>query len=124
MSLKRFSGIDRLPDFEKDLKKLQRKFRTLPEDLDVFLRTALVAFHFLKARNQEIYPIPGLRIGTPTIYKAKKFACKSLKGSHSRSGIRVIYAYHEQQNRIELIEIYYKGDKSRENRRRICKLYK
>jgi hypothetical protein len=46
-----------------------------------------------------------------------------LKGSGSQSGIRVIYAYFEEEDCIELIEIYYKGDKENEGRERIKKAY-
>jgi len=45
-----------------------------------------------------------------------------MKGVHS--GIRVIYAYHEAEDKIELIEIYFKGDKENEERERILKNYK
>jgi hypothetical protein len=40
-----------------------------------------------------------------------------------QSGMRVIYAYFEEENRIELIEIYYKGDKENEDKKRIKKYY-
>jgi hypothetical protein len=40
-----------------------------------------------------------------------------------QSGIRVIYAYFEEKDKIELIEIYYKGDKENEDRERILKYY-
>jgi len=39
------------------------------------------------------------------------------------SGIRVIYAYFEDDDRIELVEIYFKGDKENEDRKRILKYY-
>jgi len=35
------------------------------------------------------------------------FSCKSLKGKGVRSGIRIIYAYYEEEDIIEFIEIYY-----------------
>jgi len=38
-----------------------------------------------------------------------------------QSGIRIIYAYHEEEDMIEFIEIYYKGDKASEDRARIVK---
>jgi hypothetical protein len=37
---------------------------------------------------------------------SKKLACRSLKGKGVASGIRVIYAYFEQEDVIELVEIY------------------
>jgi len=36
----------------------------------------------------------------------------------------VIYAYFEEADRIELIEIYYKGDKENEDRERIFKRFR
>ena len=48
---------------------------------------------------------------------------KALKGKGARSGIRVIYAYHEDHDKVEFIELYYKGDKEIESRERIGKYY-
>jgi hypothetical protein len=53
----------------------------------------------------------------------KKFACKSLKGKGVQSGIRIIYSYFEKDDRIEFVEIYYKGDKENDDRERIKRLY-
>ncbi len=78
--------------------------------------------HFID--NRGIFPISNLGIEYPKIYKAKKFACKSLKGKGAASGMRIIYAYYEKENKIELIEIYYKGEKDKENRERILNHYK
>ena len=121
--MKIFSEIVSLPEFEKDFKKLLKKFRTLEEDFEIFIRTELNLFHKLGKDNKGIFPIFGLKIESPKIYKAKKFACRSLKGKGVQSGIRVIYAYFEEEDKIELIEIYYKGDKENEDRERILKHY-
>ena len=48
------------------------------------------------------------------IIKARLF-CRYLKGS----SVRVIYSYAEEAQRIEFIEIYHKGDKENEDRKRI-----
>jgi len=117
-----FNNIIRLSEFEKDLKKLKR-FRTIEEDLEVFIQTQLNLFHKQGIDNKGILRISGLVIDHPKIYKAVKFACKSLKGKGSSSGIRIIYAYFEPEDRIELIEIYYKGDKENEDRERIARHY-
>ena len=121
--MKIFREISRLSEFGKDLKRLSKKFKTLEEDLDVFIRKGLVLYHKLHIDNRGIFPIPGLGIEYPIIYKAKKFACRSLKGCGVHSGIRVIYAYFEEEDRIELVEIYYKGDKENEDRERILSHY-
>ena len=119
-----FDDIVRLPEFEKDIKNLLKKFKTLEEDLDTLIRTELKLYHKLGIDNNGIFPITGLQIKTPPIYKVKKFACRSLKGKGAKSGIRVIYAHFEEKNSIEFIEIHYKGDKELENRERILKYYK
>jgi len=122
--VKIFNEISRLPEFDRDLKKLLKKFKTLEEDLRIFIEKQLNLYHKLGIDNKGIFPIAGLGIEYPRIYKAKKFACRSLKGKGVQSGIRVIYAYFENQDKIELIEIYYKGDKEEEDRERIVRHYK
>lgn len=119
-----FNKISCLPEFEKDRKKLIKRFKTLGNDLKIFVEKALNLYHKLEIDNKGIFQIPGLGIKNPIIYKAKKFACRSLKGKGSHSGIRVIYAYFEEEDRIEFIEIYYKGDKENEDRARILRHYK
>ncbi|MBI4687356.1 MAG: hypothetical protein HY756_06205 [Nitrospirae bacterium] len=104
------------------MKRLKR-FSSLAEDLQMFIKVALNAFHKQNIDSRAIFHISNLGIHSPKIYKAKKFACKSLKGKGAQSGIRVIYAYHEEDDWIELIEIYYKGDKENEDRQRILKYY-
>lgn len=121
--MKIFHEISRLPEFEKDMRKLLRRFKTLEDDLEVFIKKALNLYHKLKIDNRGIFQIPDLEIENPKIYKARKFACRSLKGKGVQSGIRVIYAYFEGNDKIELIEIYYKGDKKSEDRERIGKYY-
>lgn len=111
--------IEYSADFQKDLKKLKKRFRTLDSDLQNFIKVQIKLFHELKLDNQGIVEISGLGIDYPIIYKARKFACRSLKGSGSRSGIRIIYAYYPDMDKIEFIEIYYKGDKEVEDRKRI-----
>lgn len=114
-----FHEISRLPEFEKDIKRLLKRFKTLEDDLIIFIEKELNLYHKLKIDNKGIFQIPGLQIENPKIYKAKKFACRSLKGKGVQSGIRVIYAHFEAEDKIELIEIYYKGDKENEDRERI-----
>lgn len=122
--MKIFNEICRLPEFENDLKRLLKRFKTLEEDLRIFIEKQLILYHKLSIDNKGIFQISGLPIENPKIFKAKKFACRSLKGKGVQSGIRVIYAYFEEKDKIELIEIYYKGDKENEDRERILKYYK
>ena len=114
-----FKRIDRLPEFERDLKKLIKRFRTLEEDLETFIESQLMMYHKLNIDNRGIFEIPGLGFEIPKIFMAKKFACRSLKGKGANSGIRVIYAFYEDTDSIVLIEIYYKGDKEDVDHKRI-----
>jgi len=115
---------DCLPEFEKELKKLSKKYRTLETDLKTFISVQLRLFHELKQDNGGIVNIAGLGIEDPKIYKARKFACRALSGTGSNSGIRIIYAYYAKESRVQFIEIYYKGDKEMEDRNRISRNFK
>ena len=118
-----FKKISHVPEFEKDLKRLTKRFSSLEDDLRTFVKVALNAYHKQKIDSNAIFHISDLGIKSPKIFKAKKFACKALKGKGAQSGIRVIYAYHEEEDWIEFIEIYYKGDKESEDRERIKKKF-
>ena len=118
-----FNDIKRLAEFKNDLKKLSKRYRSLEEDLEIFIYKQLKLYHKLHIDNGGIFPMSNLGIEYPKIYKAKKFACKSLKGKGVMSGIRIIYAYFEDKDIIEFIEIYYKGEKENEDKTRIFKYY-
>lgn len=118
---KLFKKISHVPEFEKDLKKLSKRFSSLEEDLRIFIKVAMNAYHKQNVDSRAIFHISDLGIHSPMIYKAKKFACRALKGKGAQSGIRVIYAYDEEEDIVEFIEIYYKGDKENEDRTRIMK---
>lgn len=117
--MKKFNEIKHLPEFDKDMKKLKKKFRSLDEDLTVFTNAQLYPFHKEQIENEGTVRITGLGIDSPPIYKSKKFTCKALKGEGVRSGIRVIHAYFKDDDRIEFIEIYHKNNKENEDSDRI-----
>ncbi len=77
---KLFKEISHVPEFEKDLKKLVKRFSSLEEDLETFIKVAMNIFHKQKIDSGAILHISDLGIHSPKIYKAKKFACKALKG--------------------------------------------
>jgi hypothetical protein len=90
---------------------------SLEDDLKVFIDIQL--FHKIKQDNGGIKQITGLKKEYPKIYKATKFAFKSLKGKGGKSGLRLIYAHFEKEDIIEFIEMYYKGDQENEDSDRI-----
>jgi len=67
-----FCKIVRFAEFEKDIKRLKKRFRTIEDDLDVFLRIALVDYHKNGIDNGGIVSIPDLGFDKPKIFKARK----------------------------------------------------
>lgn len=97
-------NFNSLPEFRRELRKLSRKYGTLNDDLEIFkevLSSSPTGFgnSFTVIHSTEVIKI--VKAG---------MACRSL---------RVIYAYLEREERIEFIEIYYKGNKENEDRNRI-----
>jgi len=115
----KFNKILYAPEFKRDIKKLLKKYKTLNDDLENFIKIQLILYHKLNIDNKGIFQITDLGIEYPKVYKARKFACRSMKGKGVKTGIRVIYAYFENEDKIALIEIYYKGSKENEDRERI-----
>ena len=103
-----------LDEFGKEFKRLLKKYRTLNEDFELFKERILSyrengSGKFLFWRPPGIVRISNLGVETE-LYKVKHFTCKALKGKGSRSGIRIVYAYFPDQDKVEFVEIYYKGD--------------
>jgi mRNA-degrading endonuclease RelE of RelBE toxin-antitoxin system len=119
---KLFKDVIESPEFQRDFKKLLKRYRSLEEDFGTFQDTALKAFHKLEQQNVGIVQIPGLGFQDPKVYKATKFACRALKGKGAASGIRVIYAYFPEKDEILFIEIYFKGDQEIEDKERIKRI--
>ncbi len=118
-----FREVLRRPEFERDLKRLLKRFPSLNGDVQTLIDTALKLFHKQGVALDGIYRVAGLGFESPRVYLAKKVACRSLKGLGARSGIRVVYAYFEEFDRVELVEIYFKGDKAVEDKTRLRRIY-
>lgn len=98
-----------MPEFGKDCKRLGKKYLSLPDDLELFKKVLEEVplgtdKHFaLLFQNTEL-----------KIAKAR-FFCRFLK----KNTLRIIYAYHFSKRQIVFIELYFKGDQNREDKRRI-----
>ncbi len=107
-------SFNELLKFSKEFKRFSKKYKSLPNDLEEFKRIVNVTpfgngKHFnVVEKNEQC-----------AIIKARLF-CRYLKGS----SLRIIYAFHCQSCKVEFIEIYFKGDKTNENRERIKKYLK
>ena len=112
------------PEFQKDFKKLLKKFKSLESDLELAKVAVIEFYHIQKINNSSVFQIQGFCAEEIYVCKIKKFACKALKGRGSKSGIRVIYAFHCGKYRVDFIEIYFKGEKENEVEDRIKKYLK
>lgn len=100
--------------FQKDFKRLSKKFRSLESDL----------IEFKKVLNEAPLGIGkhfNIITKTDCLYIIKaRFFCQSLK----KKNLRIIYAYIAKHQIIEMvdvdfIELYFKGEKENEDRERI-----
>lgn len=117
-----------IPEFNKDFKGLEKKYKTLPKDFEL-MKKMLLEPHFLKGHPVPPKALVDIEGFCGKDYKSKKvrrFTCASLKGKGGNSGIRVIFVYEENNNvpSITFIEIYYKGDKGNENKERLLNFLK
>ncbi|MBT4021678.1 hypothetical protein HOF17_04880 [Candidatus Peribacteria bacterium] len=111
---------EKTKEFSRNLKKLQKKFSTLQDDLEVNKQYRIELFHCKEIDSGSIFEIKGIENSdTLQFFKVKKFQCKSLKGRGAKSGIRVIYAYIPQEQKIVFLEIYFKSNQENENKQRI-----
>ena len=112
--------FEEIDPFKKDFKSLLKKYKSLKDDLEVVKKVLEV---LPDARPPFSFRIDNLGIENCVI-KVKKIACKSLKGNGVNSGLRLVYAYFKDDNKIVFIEIYHKNDKENEDRDRIMNYFK
>ena len=109
-----------IPEYERDMKRYVKRFRTLEADIDEVI-------NIIRKKPDQRPPfshrIDGLGIRTCVI-KVKKIACRSMKGKGLNSGLRLVYAHFEKEERIVLVEVYHKSDKDIEDRERILRNFK
>ena len=117
-------NYEETPEFQKDFKRLRKRFRTLPEDLKRAKVNAIELLHIHKINNRSVFFIPNFCSKDVKTCKLKKVACRALKGRGAKSGIRIIYVFLQKSRRVVFIEIYFKGDKKREDYGRIKKYLK
>src|SRR5690349_7992623 len=97
MEMKRNSvKFESSPEFEKDLRLLSRRYKTIDDDLHVMKK-------ILATKPDARPPFSELLVehgdGCKTI-KVNHFATKSLKGTGVMSGMQLIYNYLEEVNTI------------------------
>lgn len=108
-----------LPEFDKDFKKLEKRYRSLSEDFDLFKKILDSIYQSLIGNANVFVLIESFCGENFTSNKVRKFTCKALKGKGNQSGIRIIFVYEKEKQQITFVEIYYKGDKENEDKERL-----
>ncbi|MFA5933730.1 MAG: hypothetical protein WC795_00690 [Candidatus Paceibacterota bacterium] len=101
--------FSQLPEFEKELKKLSKKYSSLENDIDDIKPVLLSCPTGIGKNFTIIHSDNEIKIIKVRIH------CESL---HTRT-IRLIYAYHKNKIEFIYIELYFKGNKENENKDRI-----
>lgn len=112
--------FEELTEFKRDLKKLLKKYRTLNDDL---FEVKTILKKKPEARPPFSFRIDNLGLESCVI-KVKKIACRALKGRGVNSGLGLIYAHFQEEDKIIFIELYHKNDKENEDRQRIISNFK
>ncbi len=109
-------NFDETPEFKREFKKLSKKYKSLLKDLKDFM-SAVSTKPLGPRKSLSILAKQDLRSGEGKLHIAKAhFFCGYLKSNHK---LRIVYAYFEQEQKIEFIEIYFKGSQSNHNIKRI-----
>lgn len=109
--------FEELDEFKKDLKQLLKKYPSLNDDLEVVKRVLAVN---PAQRSPFSFQLNDLGIQTSVI-KLKKIASRCRKQEGASSGLQLIYAWFEQEDRIVLVELFHNKENGKENRQRILK---
>jgi|SaaInlLV_10m_DNA_2_1039722.scaffolds.fasta_scaffold120435_1 hypothetical protein len=95
--------------FEKDWKRLIKKYSSLPVDLQIF-KSVLIDNPLGNRKHFHVIT----KTETIHIIKARFFS-RYLR----KSSLRIVYSYAEELDCIEFIELYFKGAKSNHDQARI-----
>lgn len=109
-----------LPEFEREFKKLEKKYKTLTEDFERVKVNVIELNHIRGIDNKATELISNIGNTEDLQFrKIRKFACVSIPTKGNRTGLRVIYAFFPKLMEVVFLEIYIKSDKENENRKRM-----
>lgn len=117
-------SFEHTPEFKKDAKKLSKRWRSIPSDI----KTAEAALRVVYSGDEEIYRQFFATKRAAVISKSNeaelvkmRIDCKSL-GNDKK--VRLVFILLKMRDTIQLVEVFAKNDKSRENQSRIQKYMK
>jgi hypothetical protein len=100
------------PEFSKEFKKLERKYRTLTADIAVLKKSLTTnprgdgSKHWHVRHEDKILGVTALKV---------RMMCRAVRGTQ----FRVTYIYQTTKIEILFIEVYYKGYKENEDFERL-----
>lgn len=114
-------NFEQTPEFEKDVKRLAKKWRSLPNDIidvqltiaEVYNDNELFAQKFFNGKRAtklmvtEKYEVVKMRLDVESLGRSDK--------------VRVVFVAVKAGNEVRFIELYAKNEKSREDQARIKK---
>ncbi len=101
--------------FNKDLKKLHKKYPSILNDFEI-LKQVIIDNPTGKDASKHWNEISGISDKSENVsfYKVR-MVCRSVQGSD----FRVVYMYEHGKIELLFIEMYFKGNKAKEDRKRI-----
>ena len=110
--MRKMAGLEiiRTIQFERNVKGLSKRYRSLEDDIKILM--SVIAEY-----PEGKLPISFRLRGYPGCYfvKVKKIRSDSFPSKGINSGFRLIYCWMETDGLIQLIELYHKKDKELEN---------
>ena len=102
-------------EFEKDVKKYLKKYRTIKDDVKYFEELLIGVFREIKNVREIVSKHVNILYEEGYIFVIKeRFIVKCL--SNKGKAFRIIYIYNQNINKVIFVEMYYKGDKENEDK--------
>ena len=120
-------NFDETPEFKKDVKRLEKRWRSIPDDIEA-VKPYLLPLYEYRADDVEvsIYREGSFRGKRATILKNTP-AGEAIKmrldvaGLGRNDTVRIVFVAIKTESTIQFIELYAKNDKKREDTARIRK---
>ena len=100
------------PSFDKEFKKLFKKYKSLDGDLKIFQKLLLKNIQLFITRSTNHHSIINVNQLRTIFVLKSRLQCRALK----RSSLRIVYIYSKDKDKILFVEIYFKGNKEVEDR--------
>jgi mRNA-degrading endonuclease RelE of RelBE toxin-antitoxin system len=102
-------------EFNKDFKRLSKKYKTLEKDLEILVRAVCTEPKGDGTKHWNIITIDQERY-----FLKVRMMCRSVRGAD----FRVVYMYDGEKLALLFIEMYFKGDKENNDKSRIDAIVK